>query len=152
MFGRKTHWIPGPAPLISLPTTLYLNKSEMISHNHKRLTFTITGENGPYMLWELQFTGFSHVMCPVKAITWMGLGQWDNNSCEDISLVIDASFSSEAEVLSRYSFIFCDFTIQKPFVLWVQWETPPSASLCASICRQVSCWRKSSWVISDVSA
>lgn len=42
-FLWKTHWIPGPPPVITMPTTLYLNKSEMISNDVKRLTFTITG-------------------------------------------------------------------------------------------------------------
>jgi len=42
-FIWKTHWIPGPAPFIQQPVTLSLNKSEMLSHDHKRLTFTITG-------------------------------------------------------------------------------------------------------------
>ncbi|XP_021931492.1 endoplasmic reticulum metallopeptidase 1-like [Zootermopsis nevadensis] len=42
-FIWKTHWIPGPPPMLPLPTELHLNKSEMISHNHKRLNFTVTG-------------------------------------------------------------------------------------------------------------
>jgi hypothetical protein len=47
LIGRKTHWIPAPPPLVPVPTTLYLNKSEMISQNHKRLIFTVTGECAP---------------------------------------------------------------------------------------------------------
>lgn len=42
-FIWKTHWIPGPPPFVPLPSTLNLNKSEMLSHDHKRLTFTVTG-------------------------------------------------------------------------------------------------------------
>lgn len=132
----------------------------MISHNHKRFTFTITGENGPFLLLELQYTGFCHVICPVRTITWMRLGQWDKNSWEDTYLVVDASVSSEARVLSRYSFLFYDFTMQEPFVVCFQWEMLPLPSLCVSICPQVSRWmlmifinvRKSSRAINNVSA